>query len=138
MENLKILYFFSLISLCLLAVGGIMHILLNPFSFNSIVVGGVTSFISCILCLIHLANENSIPQAIKKYCPFLFTYIGRGVILIFFGCIILTSNIPSIVISSVAVFVGIIFIIFHFISKNHYNEEKEIFGWAPNFTESAA
>ncbi|ORX50074.1 hypothetical protein BCR36DRAFT_412562 [Piromyces finnis] len=135
MENLKLMYYFSLISLALLAIGGIMYILTNPFAFNSIVIGGVTSFLSCVLCLIQLANENSIPQAMKKYCPFLFTYIGRGVVLIFFGCIILTSNVPLLVIASISVFVGIIFIVFHYISNDHYNEEKEIFGWAPNFSD---
>jgi len=134
-SNIRILYYFSLVSAVLMAIGGITYILANPFSFNGFVIGIVTTFLSFILCLIQLANENSISQTIKLYCPFIFTYLGRGIFLVFFGCIILTSHIALIVLSSVIVFIGIFFIVLHFISKDHYNEEKEIFGWAPEFSE---
>ncbi|ORX86725.1 hypothetical protein BCR32DRAFT_31700 [Anaeromyces robustus] len=134
-KNIKILYYFSLVSAVLMAIEGIIYILINPFSFNGFIIGIVTIFISFVLCLTQISNENKIQNIIKKYCPFLFTYIGRGAILVFFGCIILTTHLILIIFSSTIIFVGILFILLHFISKNHYEEEKEIFGWAPNFSE---
>ncbi|KAG4085356.1 hypothetical protein H8356DRAFT_964647 [Neocallimastix lanati (nom. inval.)] len=98
-NNMKILWYFSLISAILMAIGGITE-------YKCV----VTTFLSFILCFIQLSNENSISQIIKKYCPFIFTYIGRGIFLLFFGCIILTSYIALIINSS-------------------------IFGWAPEFSE---
>ncbi|ORX58853.1 hypothetical protein DM01DRAFT_1405470 [Hesseltinella vesiculosa] len=87
-------------------------------AISLIIGGGFPNFILAVFCILFgvivVLFEFRLHRAITKLASFLFSFLGRGLLYIFIGCIMLNYFTLSIVCGAFNIVIGAFYIIFHF------------------------
>ncbi|KAI8635910.1 COPI associated protein-domain-containing protein [Parasitella parasitica] len=89
-------------------------------SFADIVMG----IYGIVLAALLVVNEMREFQISYKYFYFLSTYRGRGLVMIFFGCLVLDLGIVNIVVGTLVLATGLLYVIMSFLS--HFPQPNPI------------
>ncbi|KAL2208804.1 COPI associated [Sarocladium strictum] len=109
MELSDIFRIVNLVIAAITLLGGVAHIF--SFSLQSIVIAVYMIIFGLAIALL----EFQIPPQVSRYASFLFSFIGRGFLYIFLGCLILGDMIIQNIAGAVVGGVGIAYVVLEFV-----------------------